>query len=105
MGKDELVLLGRVVARRRVEKHLTQTEVGRRAGLHASHVSRIERGLRNPRLSTLISLADALETTLGELLSDGELAANGGTDGSWLLGWCACANGVSVVNPRAKKEP
>lgn len=68
MVKNELVLLGRAIARTRIERHLTQAEVGRRAGIHTTHVSRIERGLRNPRASTLWRLAEALEVELGRLL-------------------------------------
>ena len=69
MVKDELLHLGHAISKTRVEKHVTQAEIGRRAGLHTSHVSRIERGLGNPRLNPLLRLADALETTLGALLS------------------------------------
>ncbi len=67
-SKDELVLLGRALARTRIEKQLTQAEVGRRAGIHPSSVARIEHGRGNPRVSTLFSLADALEVGLGVLI-------------------------------------
>lgn len=75
MINDKLVPLGRVIARARAEKRLTQAEVARRAETHRSHVSRIERGHRDPRLDTLQRLADALETKLGTLLSCDELLA------------------------------
>jgi transcriptional regulator with XRE-family HTH domain len=76
MINDELVRLGGVIARTRTEKHLTQFEVGRRAEIDRSDISRVERGLRDPRLDTLLRLAEALETTLGALLSSKELAAH-----------------------------
>jgi transcriptional regulator with XRE-family HTH domain len=76
MIKDELVRLGRAVARTRTEKHLTQFEVAERAEMDRSSISKIEHGLRDPRLDTLLRLADALETTLGELLGSNELAAH-----------------------------
>jgi transcriptional regulator with XRE-family HTH domain len=69
MVNNELALLGRAIARRRIEKGLTYVEVGQRADLHPSHISRIERGFVNPRLSTLQDIADALKLTLGDLLS------------------------------------
>jgi transcriptional regulator with XRE-family HTH domain len=72
MRKDELVGLGAAVARARVEKQWTQAELGRRAGLHPSHVSRIERGVGNPLVATLWSLAEALEVGLGTLVMDAQ---------------------------------
>lgn len=38
------------------------------AGLHRTEVSMLERGLREPRLSTIVKLADALSIPLEELL-------------------------------------
>jgi len=40
------------------------------AGTHASEVSRLERGLRDPRLSTMVRLAAALDVPLGALVKD-----------------------------------
>lgn len=48
---------------------LSQAEVSRRSGIHATEVSRMERGLRDPRLSTIYRLADALGMKPSELLS------------------------------------
>lgn len=47
---------------------LTQEQVAERCGVHATEVSRIEGGKRDPRISTLIRLANALEVKPGELL-------------------------------------
>jgi transcriptional regulator with XRE-family HTH domain len=47
---------------------LTQEEVGERSGVHPTEVSRIEAGKRDPRISTLLRLARALEVRPGELL-------------------------------------
>jgi transcriptional regulator with XRE-family HTH domain len=76
MINDELVRLGRVIARTRTEKRLTQLEVARRADMERSDISRIEHGRRDPRLDTLLRLAEVLETPLGALLSSKELAAH-----------------------------
>ncbi|HYB23056.1 MAG TPA: helix-turn-helix transcriptional regulator [Solirubrobacteraceae bacterium] len=52
----------------RKAQHLTQEQVSDRSGVHVTEVSRIERGLRDPRVSTLIRLARALEVQPARLL-------------------------------------
>lgn len=47
---------------------LTQEQVAERSGVHATEVSRIEGGKRDPQVSTVIRLAEALEVEPGELL-------------------------------------
>lgn len=53
---------------RRKALRLTQQELGQRAGLAAKHVSRIENGTHEPKVSTLFALVSALglELALGE---------------------------------------
>lgn len=53
---------------RRKELGLTQEDLGQRAGLAAKHVSRIENGTHEPKVSTLFALVSALglELALGE---------------------------------------
>jgi transcriptional regulator with XRE-family HTH domain len=46
---------------------LSQRELAARAGIGEKHLGEIERGLRDPRLSTLIRLLDALELHPDEL--------------------------------------
>ena len=46
----------------------TQEELSVRASLHRTEVSQLERGLRIPRIDTLIKLADSLEADPEELL-------------------------------------
>lgn len=53
-------------ARKRLK--MTQDDVARRSGVHATEVSRIERGKRDPQVSTLVKLAKAVEVPPGELL-------------------------------------
>lgn len=55
--------------RLRAEKGLSQEELAGRADLHASEISRLERGVREPRLRTLARLARALGVPVGELVS------------------------------------
>lgn len=47
---------------------LTQEQVAQRSGVHATEVSRIEAGRRDPQVSTVRRLAKALEMTPGQLL-------------------------------------
>jgi transcriptional regulator with XRE-family HTH domain len=55
-----LVALGRALRRARQARDLSQEALGNAAGLAAKHVSEIERGNRDPRLTTLLKLARAL---------------------------------------------
>ena len=47
---------------------LTQEQVAERSGVHATEVSRIEAGKRDPQVSTLRRLAKAVEVKPGRLL-------------------------------------
>jgi transcriptional regulator with XRE-family HTH domain len=47
---------------------LTQEQVSDRSGVHATEISRIEAGRRDPQVSTVEKLARALELRPGELL-------------------------------------
>jgi transcriptional regulator with XRE-family HTH domain len=47
---------------------LTQEQVTQRSGVHATEVSRIEAGKRDPQVSTLERLAKAVELKPGQLL-------------------------------------
>lgn len=46
---------------------ITQDEIADRCGIHRTEVSLLERAGREPRLGTLIKLADGLGTTIAEL--------------------------------------
>ena len=47
---------------------LTQEEVAQRSGVHATEISRMEAGKRDPQISTLRRLARALEVEPGQLV-------------------------------------
>jgi transcriptional regulator with XRE-family HTH domain len=57
------------LARCRRAADLTQEELSVRSSLHRTEVSQLERGLRIPRIDTLIKLADSLEANPEELLA------------------------------------
>ena len=60
--------VNQVLRSRRKELGMTQEELGQRAGLAAKHVSRIENGTHEPKVSTLFALVSALglDLALGE---------------------------------------
>jgi transcriptional regulator with XRE-family HTH domain len=49
---------------------LTQEQVAQRSGVHATEVSRIEAGKRDPQVSTVERLAEAVEMKPGQLLEE-----------------------------------
>ena len=44
-------------------------ELAIEAGMHLTHISNLERGMKMPTVDTLIKLADALGVTLDDLAS------------------------------------
>ncbi len=47
---------------------MTQEQVAERSGVHVTEVSRIEGGKRDPRVSTVKRLAEAVGVSAGDLL-------------------------------------
>ena len=60
--------LGQNLSQLRGRAGLTQMELANRARMDMAEISRLERGKRDPRLSTVVRLAVALELPLDELL-------------------------------------
>jgi transcriptional regulator with XRE-family HTH domain len=60
--------LGRNLRHARDRLGLTQEQVAERSGVHATEVSRIEAGKRDPRVSTMERLAKALGIPPSDLL-------------------------------------
>ncbi len=69
-----LIHTGLRILRRRQQLGLIQKALGDKVGMSAGNIADIEHGKRNLTLRTLCRLADALDTTVVELL--------GGTPGS-----------------------
>ena len=59
---------GRNVVAHRKAAGISQEELGFIANLHRTEVGMLERGIRLPRLDTILKLAGALEIEPGELL-------------------------------------
>jgi transcriptional regulator with XRE-family HTH domain len=59
--------LGKNLRAARKKLDLTQEQVSQRSGVQAGEISRIERGLRDPQVSTVGKLAAAVELPPGRL--------------------------------------
>lgn len=63
-------MLGSNLRAARLRLELSQEQVSHRSGVHATEVSRIEAGKRDPRVSTVERLAKAVEVRPGQLLEE-----------------------------------
>lgn len=69
-GKRQILsALGYLVRQRRIELGISQEELGLRANLDRTYISGVERGVRNPSLTALVSLANGLEISVSVLLN------------------------------------
>ena len=66
--EDAVERFGSNVREARLERGWTQEELARATGLASVQVSRIERGRREVRLTTLLRLAAALDVSLDRLV-------------------------------------
>ena len=63
---------GRAIQRLRLGRGISQEQLGYDSGLHRTYVGGIERGERNPSLTNIIRLAEALGVSPSELMAEGE---------------------------------
>lgn len=71
-----LLALGQVVKQRRTALGISQEELGLRANLDRTYISGIERGVRNPSITALVSLTRGLGITVANLLENLEIEAD-----------------------------
>lgn len=64
--------IGQKLRELREEKHFSQGEIGKKAGLLQCYVSRVERGRTIPNVETLEKFANALAVPLYRLFTQGE---------------------------------
>lgn len=70
---------GRQVRLRREAAGLTQETLAERSGSHVNYVGGVERGERNPTLTKINALAEALNCRVGDLCDSELSAADGAT--------------------------
>lgn len=70
-GGEKMDNIAKVVGDRirilRTEKGLSQEDLAHKAGVSTSHVGKLERGQKNPSLSSIEKVTNALEITLEDL--------------------------------------
>lgn len=67
-----LVDLGHVIREARSDSRISQEELGLRTGVHRNYIGGIERGERNPSVSTVAVLAEELGVKMSELFARAE---------------------------------
>ena len=82
MAEQILHTLGRRIAFLRKKKGMSQDDFAEVSGKMVNTISKIERGITDLRVSTLISIADALDVSVSDLFNEnsppftGELFSN-----------------------------
>jgi XRE family transcriptional regulator, regulator of sulfur utilization len=68
--REKLQIFGAIVRTRRTEQGISQESLANLAGLHRTYISMLERGIRNPSLTVILQLAEALGTGASTLMAD-----------------------------------
>jgi len=69
---DIVALFGEVLLRHRTAAGISQEELALQANVDRTFVSRLERGLRQPTITTLIALSQALGVNASDLVREVE---------------------------------
>jgi transcriptional regulator with XRE-family HTH domain len=59
---------GKNLRRLRLARGLSQEALAHQAGFHPTEISRLERAVRDPRLSTIVKIAKALDVPAADLV-------------------------------------
>jgi transcriptional regulator with XRE-family HTH domain len=73
MDTDKIVALkalGFLVRKHRESLHISQEELATRSNLDRTYISGIERGVRNPSLTAILSLSNGLGVNTSDLLEN-----------------------------------
>ncbi|MFM7876274.1 MAG: helix-turn-helix transcriptional regulator [Microcystis aeruginosa BS13-02] len=76
MEKSKAVILralGLMIREHRTALGISQEELGLRCHLDRTYISGLERGVRNPSLTALVTLAKGLNITVSQLLENLEI--------------------------------
>lgn len=66
-------IFGDVLRRRRSEQNISQEELAHRAGVDRTFISRLERGIRQPTITTLMGIGAALGISAADLMRETEM--------------------------------
>lgn len=69
----ELIAIGNRIRSIREERGMTQEQLSLASGLSIKHISAMERGIKNSRISTILSVSEALGVTPNDLLLEASL--------------------------------
>lgn len=70
---ETLKALGLIIRQHRASMGISQEELGLRCNLDRTYISGLERGVRNPSLTALVTLANGLNITVSKLLENLEV--------------------------------
>ena len=70
------IIFGQVLKKFRALSKISQAKLSQECGLDRSYISLLERGLRQPSLTTILLLAKALNTTASNMVHDVEEIIN-----------------------------
>ena len=68
-ASPQLLAFGRTLRKARRDRELSQEALAHEAGLSAKHVGEIERANKDPRLTTVLKLATAMDMPTSELFT------------------------------------
>lgn len=66
----DYIIIGKRIREIRIQRGMTQSLLAEKSGIEPSNISHIERAATKVSLPTLISIANALQVTLDELVYD-----------------------------------
>ena len=65
-------IFGEVLRRHRSDQNVSQEELAFQAGVDRTFISRLERGIRQPTITTLIGIGQALGVSAADLIRETE---------------------------------
>jgi len=64
-----VIQFGKKVKELRLERNMSQMDVGAAMGIDRENIRKYEKGIQEPKLSTVVKFAEVFEVTFNELLS------------------------------------
>jgi transcriptional regulator with XRE-family HTH domain len=65
-------IFGEILRRHRSDQNISQEELAFQAGVDRTFISRLERGIRQPTITTLIGIGQALGISAADLVREAE---------------------------------